>query len=306
MLALDGVTLCCVDTTNHALALRALELSRRSICFARAMLLTDALPRGLRVPEGIEIVPVTGVVSVAAYSEFIIKFLLPHIATAHVLLVQWDGYVINPGAWTPTFLDCDYIGARWFWHSDGMQVGNGGFSMRSRRLLEALQDPRIVAGTAEDETISRKYRPLLENDYGIRFATEATADRFAFEAAYPVGRPFGFHGLYNFLRVVPADELIALAPTLSDAIACSPQLAQLLRNCAAMGKWGAAVAIAERILMAQPDNEEARKLAKRARTKAIQVPLVGRNEPCPCGSGRRFKRCHGTPNASGAADVPGA
>jgi len=163
-----------------------------------------------------------------------------------------------------------------------------------------------VAGTAEDETISRKYRPLLENDYGIRFATEATADRFAFEAAYPVGRPFGFHGLYNFLRVVPADELIALAPTLSDAIACSPQLAQLLRNCAAMGKWDAAVAIAERILMAQPDNGEARRLAKQARTKAIQVPLVGRNEPCPCGSGRRFKLCHGTPNASGAADVPGA
>jgi preprotein translocase subunit SecA len=20
---------------------------------------------------------------------------------------------------------------------------------------------------------------------------------------------------------------------------------------------------------------------------------VGRNEPCPCGSGRKFKRCHG-------------
>jgi preprotein translocase subunit SecA len=22
---------------------------------------------------------------------------------------------------------------------------------------------------------------------------------------------------------------------------------------------------------------------------------VGRNEPCPCGSGRKFKRCHGDP-----------
>ncbi|WP_366816869.1 SEC-C metal-binding domain-containing protein [Myxococcus xanthus] len=21
---------------------------------------------------------------------------------------------------------------------------------------------------------------------------------------------------------------------------------------------------------------------------------VGRNEPCPCGSGRKFKRCHGS------------
>lgn len=24
-------------------------------------------------------------------------------------------------------------------------------------------------------------------------------------------------------------------------------------------------------------------------------PGVGRNDPCPCGSGRKFKRCHGAP-----------
>jgi preprotein translocase subunit SecA len=23
------------------------------------------------------------------------------------------------------------------------------------------------------------------------------------------------------------------------------------------------------------------------------VPKVGRNEPCPCGSGRKYKHCHG-------------
>ena len=23
------------------------------------------------------------------------------------------------------------------------------------------------------------------------------------------------------------------------------------------------------------------------------APKVGRNEPCPCGSGRKFKHCHG-------------
>lgn len=25
----------------------------------------------------------------------------------------------------------------------------------------------------------------------------------------------------------------------------------------------------------------------------VRVPKVGRNEPCPCGSGRKFKKCHG-------------
>jgi preprotein translocase subunit SecA len=24
-----------------------------------------------------------------------------------------------------------------------------------------------------------------------------------------------------------------------------------------------------------------------------QVPRVGRNEPCPCGSGKKYKQCHG-------------
>jgi preprotein translocase subunit SecA len=23
------------------------------------------------------------------------------------------------------------------------------------------------------------------------------------------------------------------------------------------------------------------------------MPKVGRNEPCPCGSGKKFKQCHG-------------
>lgn len=25
------------------------------------------------------------------------------------------------------------------------------------------------------------------------------------------------------------------------------------------------------------------------------MPKVGRNDPCPCGSGKKYKRCHGSP-----------
>jgi preprotein translocase subunit SecA len=28
-------------------------------------------------------------------------------------------------------------------------------------------------------------------------------------------------------------------------------------------------------------------------TVAAEVPRVGRNEPCPCGSGKKYKHCHG-------------
>src|SRR5699024_5321470 len=30
-----------------------------------------------------------------------------------------------------------------------------------------------------------------------------------------------------------------------------------------------------------------------AQTNANTVPKVGRNDPCPCGSGKKYKNCHG-------------
>ncbi len=297
MLTLPDVTLCCVDTVNHVLALRALARSCEGVRFARAVLLTDALPTGIAAPAGIEVVPIDPIASRDAYSDFVLKSLLPHIASSHVLLAQWDGYVINPAAWDPAFLACDYIGAKWFWYDDGMRVGNGGFSLRSRRLLEALQDPRIDRVDTEDTTIGRTFRPLLEREHGIRYGTEEQADRFSFEAAYPIGQPFGFHGLYNFCRTVPPDEIVTLADAFSDAIARSPQLLQLLRNCSALGQWKAAIAIGRRILVATPDHAQARELLEAAERRGAAPLSAGRNDPCPCGSGRKFKQCHGSLSA---------
>jgi tetratricopeptide (TPR) repeat protein len=298
MLELTGVTLACVDTVNHALALRALERSRARIRYARTLLLTDALPAGMTAPAGVDVVPIAPLRSRDEYSRFVLKRLAAHVATPHVLLVQWDGYVVNPDAWDPAFLDCDYLGARWFWFTDGHDVGNGGFSLRSRRLLEALQDPRVDLVEAEDVTIGRAYRTLLETEHGIRFPDAALADRFAFEAAYPAGMPFGFHGLYNFCRVMPPAELAALAGSFSDAIARSPQIAQLARNCVTLGHWASAIALTRRMLAAEPGDALAATLLAQAEAAAARGAGVGRNDPCPCGSGKRYKACHG---AIGAA-----
>ena len=304
MLDLPGVTLCCVDTANHALAARALRRSAIGIRFARSLFITDR-----RVDEpGIEVRTIAPLASRDDYSRFVLTSLLDHVDTPHVLLVQWDGYALNPAAWRGDFLDCDYIGAKWFWAPEGQRIGNGGFSLRSRRLLEALRDPRIVLTEAEDVTICRTFRTLLEREHAIRFATESQADRFAFEAAYPIGLPFGFHGLYNFCRVVPEDELTALVVHFTPAIARSPQLAQLGRNCLALGQWGAAAAIFQRILDDDPANRVAAAGLATAGSSMVSVPAAGRNDPCPCGSGKRYKNCHGALAASappsGAVSAP--
>jgi tetratricopeptide (TPR) repeat protein len=302
VLELPGVTLIAIDTANHALALRALGRSRADVQFARTLFLTNELPAEIDVPDGIEIATIATLNSREAYSEFVLKGMSSYVATTHALLVQWDGYVINPLAWEARFLDCDYIGAKWFWQPEGRRVGNGGFSLRSRRLIDALQDPRIVLRENEDLTIGAMFRPLLEAEHGIRFADEAMADRFAFEAAYPIAKPFGFHGLFNFCRVVPPDELTALAERFSNPIAQSPQFAQLIRNCVALGQWQAAVALARRRLTATPQDAETERLLRHAETAARTMPAAGRNDPCPCGSGKRYKHCHGSLSAPLSAD----
>lgn len=289
MLDLADVTLCCIDAVNHALALRALRQSRSQIRFGRTLFITD---RDVDAAD-LDVEIVSALTSREQYSEFVLKSLSSRIHTTHVLLVQWDGYVVNPAAWRDEFLGDDYIGAQWFWHDDAMRVGNGGFSLRSRKLLLALKDSRIVLTGPEDETICRAFRPLLEREHGIQFATPATADAFAFEAAYPVGKPFGFHGLFNFCRIVAPDELTELVAQFTPAIVRSPQLLQLGRNCVAMGQWRPASAIFRRILEEVPGHGEAATALATVAANASSAPAVGRNDPCHCGSGKRFKNCHG-------------
>jgi tetratricopeptide (TPR) repeat protein len=293
LLALPQVTLLVADTANHALAAHALARSTAGIRFARALWLTDAVPAGVAVPEGVDVVAIAPLASRHAYSRLMLKGLVPYVTTSHVLVAQWDGFVLHPDAWDPAFLDCDYLGARWYWHTDGMDVGNGGFSLRSRRLIDALADPRIEGEAAEDELLARTFRPLLEREHGIRFGSATLADRFSFEVAHAAPHTFGFHGLYNFARVLPATEIASMAALFSNEVARSPQCGQLLRNARALRQWPAVAALARRMLATTPGNAEATAALAEAAQRDDPYAGVGRNDRCPCGSGKRFKHCHG-------------
>ena len=292
-LELPDVTLVCADTLNHALAARALARSCEHIRFGRALFLTDAVDASLVLPAQVEVRTIAPLATRDAYSTLMLKGLAAHVDTSHALVVQWDGHVVNPAAWTDAFLGVDYCGAPWPWGPEDRRVGNGGFSLRSRRLLDALASDDVALEGNEDETIGVHRRAWLEAEHGIRFAPVELASRFSFEVAYPAGKPFGFHGLFNFCRVFPEAEIAALAPTFPTAIARSPQLLSLMRNCAAMGQWRAAAAIASRLLAADPTHAEAQRIAGEAARAAAAGAGVGRNDPCPCGSGKRYKACHG-------------
>ena len=200
-LPLAQVTLCAVDTRAPALALQSLLRSMEQCDFGRVMLFTNGwTPK--RVLPGIELVDIDAIESGAGYSSFVMRRLPYYIRTSHVLITQWDGFVIDATAWTPEFLVHDYIGAVWPDEPEGRNVGNGGFSLRSRRFLRAGLDLRITDEHPEDEVLCRTQREFLEREHGISFAPAKLARKFAFENESPSGATFGFHGPYNLPRVL--------------------------------------------------------------------------------------------------------
>lgn len=150
---------------------------------------------GSRNDMRVEVVP--SLRSRADYSLIVQAELALFIRTPFVLLVQWDGYPVRPANWNEAFLDYDYIGAPWPQFPAYRAVGNGGFSLRSRRLLEAGRDPDFEAGHPEDVVICHRNRSFLEGRYGLRFAPIELASRFAYERMGDPARSFGFHGLFN-------------------------------------------------------------------------------------------------------------
>jgi hypothetical protein len=197
----------------------------RAMDFAETIFITD---RRTKI-TGIQTIEIPTIRSHQEYSRFLVKSLANHISTSHVLIVQWDGYIITPSAWADEFLEYDYIGATWEFHKDDFRVGNGGFSLRSKRLLEALQDPEISEYHPEDEIICRRYRPFLEQRYGIRFAPESLARRFSFETSIPKELPFGFHALHNMGVTIQIDELPGFISQLPPSTVKSTQYLLLIK-----------------------------------------------------------------------------
>jgi hypothetical protein len=147
--------------------------------------------------------PVSGM---PEYNTVMLKEVAPHINTAHSLYIQWDGIANDSTKWTDDFLNYDYIGAVWPWEQEGKNVGNGGFSLRSKRLLDACLDDKIQLTsernfTAEDTYIGINYREYLETTYGIKYAPTELARQFSFELGEHTPS-FGFHGIWNIFNLM--------------------------------------------------------------------------------------------------------
>jgi len=229
-LRLEQVTLCAVSSTNLKATVQALEFSLDQIDFADALLFTDRSPAslGLKSSSQIRVIPIEKIGSSEAYSRFMLKELAAHITTSHCLIVQWDGHVIDAARWKDEFLEYDYIGASWPQFDDGYDVGNGGFSLRSRRLMEACYGPKFVAHHPEDLSIGRSNRVLLERQ-GLRFAPAALADQFSAERAGDPKGTFGYHGVFLMPSVLGDEAFWRVYCDLSDRATLWTDFGSILR-----------------------------------------------------------------------------
>ncbi len=193
--------------------------------FGAAVLLTDQILES--PPIGVEIHRIPKLESAAAYSRFILSEIPKYVATSHVLVIQWDGFVVRPEAWDPAFMDFDYIGALWPQFSDGAVVGNGGFSLRSKRLLDACRTIGL-AEHPEDIAICRTHRARLEEEFGICFASPAMAANFSYERFESRGTEFGFHGVFNLPNEAGHEGFWRTYQMLDDYSTLGPDFRKLL------------------------------------------------------------------------------
>lgn len=203
---LPRVTLMGIDCVNIERIQKALDISCEGIEFADVKLLTSLPTEDNRKVE----IPHIG--SIEDFSLFCLRDLVKYVDTDFVLLVQYDGFILNPNSWTDEFLSYDYIGAPWFIHEEfwfekylfprelfnTKVIGNGGFSLRSKFYLETsrklLENGSFDKYHPEDLVMCIWNRKIVE-DSGVRFAPIDVAEKFSIEGEDHVySNQFGFHG----------------------------------------------------------------------------------------------------------------
>lgn len=206
---LEGVTLLGVDCVDIDRLIKAANICLEGFEFEEVKLLTSLKSNNPYI------IPIDPIHSVEEYSQFAIEKLNAYVETPHVLLIQHDGFILNPSAWSDEFMDYDYIGAPWLVRESHVSklgwprellgqhlVGGGGFTLRSKKLLslcaELAAQGFFKKYHPEDVVLCLDNRKYLE-DRGIKFAPISLAQQFSYEAEdmerYSWEGQFGFHGL---------------------------------------------------------------------------------------------------------------
>lgn len=243
MLNLSNVTLLCVETRDPELAHWAIDKCLQGTRFAKVVLITNLDLVKIKRSE-IEYVQATPIATTKDYSDLLLTGIDQHVQGSHVLIIQWDSFITHPNLWRDEFLKYDYIGPVWPHHPE-TPVGNGGFSLRSAKLLQAIKQPDFIKRHPEDYCICADNRDFLEKECGIQFAPSAIAEQFAVERS-EWHDAFGFHGFFNFGRVLSDDQLTAFLKIIPNSCLKGVDAFDLFDYLMSRSKLGLALSISSR------------------------------------------------------------
>lgn len=216
----------CVDCVDVKRAIAVIEHCK-TMCDFGAVKLLSSIPNDYE--HKIDIIPLNSLVQ---YSIFMLTKCSKYIDTEHVLIVQRDGWILNPGAWDNKWLEYDYIAPVFNQYSI---VGSGGFSMRSKRLMDKLSEwmpewdgtpegaetIQTGLGYYEDGVISFSdelkaifnYAPVLDAN---KFAQGGNPDEHNY-----VRTPFGFHGAMRMINHETGEVDVASTCTHTGLCGCT-------------------------------------------------------------------------------------
>lgn len=204
-LDLKDTTLICVDCRDISRTVKVMERCEELVDFGAIKLLTTLetnYKHKVNCPH---------ISSHVMYSIFMLKDIHKYVDTKYMLVVQSDGFIINPESWDNNWKQYDYIGALF---NQWDLVGNGGFSFRSKSLMEFVSTlfPKwditkegadliqSKMSSYEDGAISLNNKELIETN-GFKIAPPEVGGRFASGGnkteAYFYERSFGFHGSWR-------------------------------------------------------------------------------------------------------------
>lgn len=202
-LQLPTVTLMCVDCVNVTRAINVIEKCKALCDFGDVKLLTSIQTDH---PNAVKIAPLT---SLVAYSVFMLTDSYKYFNTSHVLVVQGDGWILNPSSWKNEWLQYDYMGPLFIQYDT---VGSGGFSLRSKEIMTKAAQT-LPAWDGSDSELDRIQSIIgcYEDGY-LAMALRSTHSTFKYpslaEAAdfaqggnpnpeYHRPNPFGYHGAWQ-------------------------------------------------------------------------------------------------------------
>ena len=186
---LKDVTLVIIDCGDYERAKKSLEVSSFYANYGDIKFFADFDKDDvIKTPE----------IDYVGYQYFKSFEINKYIDTDFFINSEWDGFGLSSN-WSDEFLKYDYVGAPWHWCAGHMDIGCGGFSLRSKKLLETMDsDERLKHSlmnldfVADDVFTCRIQRPYLELVHGIKYAPRHVGSKWCAEGVVWDGQ-FGFH-----------------------------------------------------------------------------------------------------------------